>query len=390
MNFDQVIDRRNSHSLKWGRYGADVLPMWVADMDFQAPEPAREVLQRAVEHGVFGYEMPSQKLAEIVAARMERLYGWKFSPEAVVATPGIVAGFKAAARTTGGGVLIHTPVYPPFLEVAAHCGCVYQHAPLAKHVEDHLVSYSVDWDAFSAGLNSNGAKTGMLLLCHPHNPTGQIYAQNDLQQMAEMAINSGAVICSDEVHSELVLDKNGHTPLASLHAEFANRSITLISPSKTFNLVGLFCGFAIIPELRLRTRYKRVLNELALHVSSLGLQTAEVAFSGACDAWLDEARAYLTANRDIVVDFVKTRLPGVRVTIPQATYLAWLDFEEWVKDGRIKPDPYTFFLDNARVALNKGAEFGPGGEHFVRLNFACPKSILMEGLERMQRSLLPR
>jgi cystathionine beta-lyase len=389
-SFDTVIERRDTHSLKWTRYGREVLPMWVADMDFPAPEPARIALRRAVDHGVFGYELPGRKLMETVAARMQHLYGWAVTPEMVVAVPGIVAGFSAAARAAcraGEGILMQPPVYHPFLEVPEQAGCVRQFAPLRPTEEGPLVRYSVEWESFRDGLNSNNARTGMFLLCHPHNPTGQSYSRADLERMAELCLRNGTVICSDEIHSELLLGGARHVPLASLSPEIANRTITLVSPSKTFNLVGLFCGFAIIPDARLRARYRRVLQESVLHVNSLGLLAAEAAFSGACDAWLAELRSYLTGNRDYVLDLVSRELPGVRVTRPDATYLAWLDFREAIRAGQIPADPYEFFLKEAKVALVAGSEFGPGGEQFARLNFACPRATLAEGMSRIRNAV---
>jgi cystathionine beta-lyase len=388
--FDQIVDRHQTNSLKWTHYGPDVLPLWVADMDFPAPEPVRDALRATIEHGIFGYELPTRKLTETVARRMERLYGWRVTPEMVLATPGIVAGFKAAARAVckpGEGVLVQPPVYHPFLEVPDHTGTVGQFAPLRQVNEGHTLRYEIDWPAFESGLNSNGTRTAMFLLCHPHNPTGKIYSRSDLERMAEVCLRNDAVICSDEIHSELLLGGARHLPLAAISPEIARRSITLVSPSKTFNLVGLFCGFAIIPDAALRARYRRVLQHLALHVNSLGLIAAEVAFSGSCDPWLEELRRYLTANRDCVVDFVSRELPNVRVTMPDATYLAWLDFNDLVRAGPVAPDAYDFFLEKARVALNPGAEFGPGGEHFVRLNFGCPRSTLMDALQRMLKSI---
>lgn len=389
-SFDTVIDRRGTHSLKWTRYGQDVLPLWVADMDFPAPEPVREVLHATIDHGVFGYELPSPKLAQVVAARMQRLYGWAVAPEAVVATPGIVAAFKAAARAVcqpGEGVLVQPPVYHPFLETPENTGTIGQHAPLRQVNEGHTLRYEIDWAAFEAGVNSQGARTGMFLLCQPHNPTGQIYTRTELERMAEICLRNKVVICSDEIHSELLLGGARHVPMATVAPEVAQQTITLVSASKTFNVVGLFCGFAIIPDAELRARYRKVLQNAALHVNSLGLRAAEVALSGACDPWLEALRQYLTANRDCIVEFVARELPGVRVTVPQATYLAWLDFGDLVRAGKLPPNVYRFLLQQAKVGLNPGEEFGPGGEHFVRLNFACPRSTLLAALQRIKERL---
>jgi cystathionine beta-lyase len=389
-SFDQVVERRSTNSLKWTRYGKDVLPLWVADMDFPAPEPVLQALHAAIDHGVLGYELPTRKLSEIVSARIAQLHHWPVSPEMVVATPGIVAGFKAAARAVcspGAGVLIQPPVYHPFLDLPQHTGTVGQLAPLRQINEKHTLRYEIDWEVFEHSVNSNSVRTQMFLLCQPHNPTGQIYSRQDLERMAGICLRNDTVICSDEIHSELLLGGAQHIPLASIAPEIAQRTITLVSPSKTFNVVGCFCGFAIIPDARLRARFRTVLDQSALHVNSLGLTAAAVAFSGACESWLDALRPYLTANRDYVVDFVWNELPGVRVTVPEATYLAWLDFGDLVRAGRVLPDPYHFLLDRAKVALNPGAEFGSGAENFVRLNFGCPRSTLTEALQRIKGAI---
>jgi len=395
-DFDRVIERRGTSSTKWKFYDDDVLPLWVADMDFPAPVPILDALRARVEHGIFGYESPSKKLREIVAARMEELYGWQVSPEAVIATSGVISGFNAAAWAvcqTGDGILIQPPVYPPFLKVHENAGLVCQMAPLQQVNHSHTLHYELDWEVFESAVNSGGARTGMFLLCQPHNPTGQIYSRVELTRMAEVCLRNDIVICSDEIHSELILSrpewksKGKHIPTAMLSPEIAAHTITLIAPSKTFNVPGLYCAFAIIPDHDLRARYQKTLERMTLHVSSLGLVAAQAAFSGACDDWLAELLRYLTANRDLVVEFVENHLPGIRTTVPDATYLAWLDCNDLVKSGKITGAPYEFFLKQAKVALNEGAEFGPGGDGFVRLNFGCPRVTLAEALERLKNAI---
>ena len=389
-DFDKIIDRRATNSIKWQKYPQDVLPLWVADMDFAAPDPIRIALQRAVEQAVLGYESPSRELREIVAARMQTLYGWQVSPQAVVATPGVVAGFTAACNavcTSGQGLLVQPPVYPPFLKVHAAAGLLRQDAPLTVESSGSQLSYSVDFDVFQKAVDSAGAQTGMFLLCNPHNPTGQAYSKADLTRMADICLKGNMVICSDEIHSELLLDGSKHTPIAALDPEIADRTITLVAPSKTFNVPGLFCGFAIIPNADLLARYTKTVECMAMHVSSLGLVAAQVAFSGDCDEWLAALRIYLAANRDFLVEFVRSGLAGIKTTVSEATYLAWLDCTSLVNSGRITGTPYEFFLRQAKVALNEGREFGPGGEGFVRLNFGCPRCTLAEALGRMKTAL---
>lgn len=223
----------------------------------------------------------------------------------------------------------------------------------------------------------------MFLLCNPHNPLGIIYSRKDLLKMAELCIKNDVLIVSDEIHSELILDGNKFTPMAKLSAEIAKHTITLVSPSKTFNVPGLFCGFAVIPNEDLRKRYEQEVGKLRLHVGSSGLYAAETAFSGQCDSWLRDLLRYLTGNRDFISEYVTQYMPEVRFTIPDATYLGWLDFSQLGLDG----SPYEYFLKNAKVAVSDGRIFGKAGEGHIRLNFGTSRKLLEQGLERMRRSL---
>ena len=389
-NFDTVIDRRASNSIKWTKYPADTLPMWVADMDFLTPKPILDALHTALEHGVLGYELASPALLESVAARMYKLYRWEIDPDMVIATPGIVSGFNAAARAVcapGEGILMQPPVYFPFLSVHDNVGIARQLAPLVKETDGGILQYTIDFDAFEAALGSDDARTRIFLLCNPHNPTGNAFTRGQLSRLAEICLQHDVVICSDEIHSELLLGDTKHIPIATLSPEIAARSITLIAPSKTFNTAGLFCGFAIVPDPGIRERYKKAVEQMTLHVNSLGYVAALAAFSGACDDWLAELRAYLTTNRDFLVEYVKSKLPDLPLTAPDATYLAWLDCNPLLAYGKITGSPFDFFLKEAKVALSDGAQFGPGGEGFVRLNFGCPRSLLDQALSQMKASL---
>jgi cysteine-S-conjugate beta-lyase len=384
-DFDRIIDRRSTNSVKWKHYADGVLPLWVADMDFAAPEPIQSALRRAVEHGIYGYEFPAKRLAETVAARLEKLYGWKISPDAVIATPGVIAGFTAAAEAVcapGEGILIQPPVYPPFLSVHVKAGLVRQEVALTQFAHNHEMRYEVNRENFESGLNSGGSRTGMFLLCNPHNPTGRVFSRADLSLMADLCLKNGTVICSDEIHSELILGETPHLPIASLDPEIAARTITLIAPSKTFNVAGLFCAFAIIPDADLREKFIKVAERMVMHVNSFGLIAAQSAFSGECDEWLKSLLVYLRGNRDFLVEFVRSELNGIGITVPDATYLAWLD----CRALKLEPSPFKYFLEKAQVALNDGAEFGQGGEGFVRLNFGCPRAILVEALGKIRRT----
>ncbi len=383
-NFDRVPNRRIPGVVnKWTFYPKNPLPLWVADMDFPAPKPILDELRKAVNQGVLGYELASPTLLETVAARMDHLYGWKVQPDSVVPVTGIVSGFNVAARAFGSskkGYLIQAPVYNEFHEVKNNVDLRQVDAPLIKHVKGNILHYEIDWDLFK----KQAKKVSMFLLCNPHNPLGIIFSRRDLARMAEICLENNVLIVADEIHSELLLDEKKFTPIAKLSREIANNMITLIAPSKTFNVPGLFCGFAIIPNKELRDEYVKVVQHLRLHVASLGLRAAQTAFSGQCDAWLKELRFYLTGNRDFLVEYVTKNMPQVRITIPDATYLAWLDFTQL----NLEKSPFEFFLEKAKVALSDGAIFGEKGH--VRLNFGTSRSILTQALDRMNKALQSR
>lgn len=387
-DFDHAPDRIETNSMKWTRYPKNVLPLWVADTDFQAPPAILDGLRAAIEHGVLGYEIVSHQLRKTVATRMETLYGWQVEPAAVVPTPGIVAAFNAAAwalAEPGQGVLIQPPVYPPFLRLEKNPGLRNQLAQLSCQNEAGELRYSVDWDSFRAAIHSQGARTRFFLLCNPHNPTGQVYSRADLLKMAEICLEQGVTIVSDEIHSEILLGGARHIPIATLSPEIEQNTITLVAPSKTYNVPGLYCGFAIIPNHELRKQFREASARLIHEINSMGLLAGEIAYSGACDEWLAEQMAYLTANRDFVCSYLSETLPQVAVTRPQATYLSWLDCRALDLAGL--PTAHDFFLKNSRVALNKGEDFGPGGQGFVRLNFGAPRQRVQEALERMAAAI---
>lgn len=385
-DFDQLIDRRHTHSAKYRFYDPEVLPMWVADMDFLAPPAVIDAMRAQAEHGIYGYELASESLLAVIQERLERLYGWRVTPKDILAIPGLVTGFNVAARAVcqpSEAFLVQPPVYFPMLDVSKNTGLLRQEAPLTAVTNNHTLRYDIDFDAFETALTD---QTRLFLFCHPHNPIGKVFTRAELTRFADICLRHNLFICSDEIHSELLLGGASHTPIAALAPEVAQRTITLIAPSKTFNTPGLFCGFAIIPDPDLRQRFQDVCNQLVLHVASFGLTAAEAAFSPATDEWLTALRAYLTANRDTLVDYVAEFFPGVRTTVPEATYLAWLDFS----DLNLPEAPFEFFLKRAKVALSDGATFGQGGEGFVRLNFACPRAILLQGLEQMRAALQNR
>ncbi|MDS4027077.1 MAG: PatB family C-S lyase [Candidatus Contendobacter sp.] len=383
-DFDHAPDRRGADSLKWQRYGA-ALPLWVADMDFVSPEPVLTALRARVAHGVFGYGAPPEALTETICARMVDCYDWTVTPEQIVYLPGLVCGLNVVCRAVGepgDAVLVQTPVYPPFLSAPTNQDRRLLTAELTAETGDGRLHYRFDDAAFAAAIDS---RTRLFILCHPHNPVGRAFGVEELQRLATICARHDLTICSDEIHCDLLLDGRRHTPLASLAPEIAQRCITLMAPSKTFNIAGLGASFAIIQNPALRQRFKHAMRGIVPDPNILGLNAALAAYRYGGD-WLRELLVYLATNRDYTVEYVTRHLPGVRITVPEATYLAWLD----CRDAGLPGNPHEFFLHQAGVALNNGADFGPGGVGFARLNFGCPRARLVEGLERMRAALTGR
>jgi len=378
-DFDTVIDRRRSDSTKRNVYPKGVLPLWTADMDFCVPEPVVSALRARAEHGVFGYCTEPTELRALLVERLARLYGWQVEPEWIIFQTGVLVSFQEVCRVAAGpadGVLVQPPVYPPIYGAPAHNGSIHQEAPLRRLANG---TYDIDVDAFEAAITN---RTRVFILCNPHNPVGRVYTRRELERLAEICLRHDVLICADEIHCDLLAPGVTHTPIASMAPEIARRSVTLMAPSKTFNVPGLRSSFAVVPDPELRRRLVKPYAADFSDVNNFGLAAATAAYRDG-QPWLDALLAYLAGNRDAVVDFVRRELPGITVVAPEATYLAWLDCRERGLPG----SAYRFFLDRARVALSDGPAFGTGGEGFVRLNFGCPRATLMEALGRMKTAL---
>ena len=374
-NFDRIIDRRSVTGDKWGRYaGRDVLPLWVADMDFAAPEKVLSALQDRIQHGVFGYTHPWPSLTEAVIEGIERDHDWRIDPDWLVWLPGVVTGLNLACRTVapaGSKVFTATPVYPPFLSAPANNECELVTVPLEKR------NGRWEWNR-AAVENAIDVHTRLFLLCHPHNPVGRVFDEDELAWIVRLAEQHDLTICSDEIHCGLVLDENRtHRPLAALSPAAARRTITFMAPSKTWNIPALYCAFAIIPDANLRQRFNRAMRGIVPTPNVLGLIAAEAAYRDG-NEWRQALPAYLRTNRDLTYEAIQ-RMPGLRTTCPEATYLAWIDCHE----AGLK-EPAAFF-EAAGVGLSDGSPFGMPG--FVRLNFGCPRATLETALERMATAL---
>jgi len=377
-NFDQVIERKGTNSHKWQKYGSGVIPLWVADMDFVSAQPIIEALHQRVDHGIFGYTQPPQELGLTIRQRLKKLYGWEVREEEVIFLPGVVSGLNLAFQIyadAGGEILVQPPVYSHFMRDPLLHGRAVSDPPLVEKGD----TYEIDFDAFEKSITE---RTRIFVLCNPHNPVARVFTRNELEGLAEICLRRNIIICSDEIHCDLIYPGYRHIPIATLGPEVENRTVTLMAPSKTFNVPGLGCAFAIIKNERLRSMWIAGSQGLIPHVNIMGLVAALAAFRDGQE-WLDQALFYLEGNRDFLAQYVKERLPNLRAVKMEATYLAWLD----CRNSGIPGNPFDYFFREAGVALNDGAEYGKVGEGFVRLNYACPRKRLTEALERMARSL---
>ncbi len=377
-NFDQIRERRWTDSRKWEKYGDEVIPLWVADMDFPSPEPVLKALHERVDHGLFGYAYPLDELLEAVQERFQRLYRWRVQKDEIFFIPTLLAGLNLAFQAyahPGDGVLIQPPVYHRFMKDALTHDMAVVDPPLVPKGD----TYEIDFDAFERAITK---RTKIFILCNPHNPVGRVFTIRELEQLAEICLRHGILICSDEIHCELLYPGFQHIAIAGLSPEVAARTITLNAPSKTFNLPGLHVGFAVIQNERLREIWKKAGYGLIPSVNITGQAAAIAAYRHGQD-WLDQVLDYLRENRDFLAGYVKEKMPGIRMTPMEATYLAWLD----CRGAGIAGDPFEFFLKKAGVAVMNGPEFGKGGEGFLRLNFACSRKLLAEALDRMAEAL---
>ncbi len=377
-DFDELIDRHCTESAKWHRYDRDVLPMWVADMDFRSPEPVIQALRERVDHGVFGYGTEPPELREVVVDRLADLYDWQVSSEDLIFVPGVVTGFNLACwavTSPADGVLMQTPAYPPILDAPPNARLAPDGMELTRQPDGR---YTVDFAALGEAITE---RTRIFILCNPQNPVGRVFQRDELERMAAICLRHNIVICSDEIHCDLVFQGKRHLPIASLDPEIASQTITLMAPSKTYNMAGLHCSVAIVQNPELRASLKAARAGLVPDVNIMGYVAALAAYRDG-QPWLDHLLTYLESNLDYLVQAVDD-LPGINMARPEATHLGWLDC---LQSG-IPGNPHRFFLQEAKVALNDGSTFGKGGEGFVRLNFGCPRATLVEALDRIQSAL---
>jgi len=369
-DFDHPVERRGSWSTRWERYPADVIPLWVADTDFLAPPPVLAAMQRRIAHGVFGYNVPPADLRNTVVERMQRLYAWRIEPDWVAFVSGVVPGLHLAARHLMGAeqhALVPTPVYHHLKRALVHARREHTDVPLVL-AKGRWV-WDEDFLAAAARPNSR-----LLYLCNPQNPGGTIFTREELQRLAGFAQKHDLIICSDEIHADILLDAGKpHVPIASVSPDASRRTVTLISPNKAFGFPGAGCAFAIIEDAALRQAFCAD-HHATVHDPSVFGYDASLAAYRECGDWLEAQLAYLRGNRDLVERTIGA-LPGLTMAHVEATYLAWIDAA-----GLAVPDPYKYFLDRG-VALSPGAQFG--APSFVRLNFGTQRALLEKALQRM-------
>jgi len=375
-DFDTMVERRATASLKWEKYKErEIIPLWVADMDFRSPPAIISAMQQRVADGVFGYTIPPDELNEIVVAMLASRYDWNVKPEWLVWLPGLVTGINVACRAVGedgDDVMTAVPVYPPFLSAPAHS----RRNLIKAALQEENNCWKFDFDLLERSIT---AGTRLFILCNPHNPVGRVYTRDELLSLAAICEKHDIVICSDEIHCDLILDSDKcHVPTATLDPEVAARTITLMAPSKTFNIPGLGCAFAVISQKSLRQSFKKAMAGIVPGVNALGFTAAGAAFKECWD-WQAALLEYLRGNRDTVKQAVD-QMPHLSMAHVEATYLAWID----MRAAGVK-NPTAFFRD-AGVGLQDGIEFDAPG--FVRLNFGCPRSLLEEALNRMATAIL--
>lgn len=375
-DFDEVIERRGSWSTRWERYGADVIPLWVADTDFRAPPAVLEAMQRRVAHGVFGYSAPPEALRAAVLERLQRLYGWRVEPEWLVFIPGVVPGLHLAARhlvRPEEHVLVPRPVYHHLRRAPELAPRAFTEVPLVLSAG----RWVWDEDALAAAVRP---QSRLLMLCNPQNPGGTIFTRAELERLAAFAAKHGLLICSDEIHADLLLDTGKpHVPIASLSPETCRRTVTLISPNKAFGFPGAGCAVAVIEDPALRRAFTADHHATVHDATVFGYEAALAAYRE-CGAWLEAQLAYLRANRDLVERCIAA-LPALKLAHVEATYLAWID-----ASGLGVADPHAHFLRQG-VALSPGSQFGDA--RFVRLNFGTQKARLAEALKRISSASRP-
>ncbi|MDM5309433.1 MalY/PatB family protein [Peribacillus frigoritolerans] len=384
-NFDQVICRLGTDCEKWddrkNQFGVeDVTPMWVADMDFQSPNPVIEALRQRAEHGVFGYGLRSDSYFESIVNWLNRRHQWSVKKEWITHSPGVIPALSLSIQSftkQGDKIIIQPPVYHHFARVIQAAGREVVTNPLVLK-NGH---YSIDFEDLEAKIDE---KVKMFILCSPHNPVGRVWSKDELTRLGQICRKHKILVVADEIHCDFVYHTHTHIPFASISEEFANHSITCIAPSKTFNLMGVQTSSIIIPNRQLRDRFNQELHTLSIGSPNIfGAVALEAAYRYG-EEWLDQVLDYLQGNLEYSLSYFRKNIPEINVIQPEGTYLVWLDCRELrFSDKELN----EFMLQSARVAMNQGQIFGKEGEGFMRLNIACPRSMLQNALSGIENAV---
>ncbi|OXS77629.1 MalY/PatB family protein [Domibacillus enclensis] len=383
--FDEVIERRGTHAVKWdglktvfGR--EDVLPMWVADMDFKAPDEVSEAIQKAAAHGIFGYTIVPDSTKEVIVNWMQSRHHWSVQKEWLLFNHGVVPSIGAAVEALtkpGDAVIVQPPVYNPFFEMIERNERKLVHNELL--LKDGR--YEMDFADLEEKIQTEKAK--MVVLCSPHNPGGRVWTKEELTTLCEICEKHNVYLVSDEIHADLTREPNKHLPAASLSERYAAFTVTLVAPSKTFNLAGLQASALIIPNKDIRTRLQKVFaRQGQFTLNQLGIAGMEAAYRHGSE-WLEEALDYIQENARLVKEYAEKNIPSISVMEPEGSYLVWVDCRSL---GLPDKELLDLFLVHG-VALGNGAKYGPGGEGFMRINVACPRATVEETMNRMKKAV---
>ncbi|WDV45352.1 pyridoxal phosphate-dependent aminotransferase [Clostridiaceae bacterium M8S5] len=384
-NLNEIIERNNTYSVKWDttflkeQFGrSDLLPLWVADMDFKCPQPVIDAIINRAKHGIFGYAFIEDNFHNAVINWNKRRHNWDVKKEWIVFTPGIVTAVNQCVQAfckPGDKIIIQNPVYYPFGEAILNNGCQIEHNQLIQKDD----KYIIDFDDLKEKAKNPYVK--MMILCNPHNPVGRVWSREELIKLGEICIENDVIIISDEIHRDLIYKGHKHIPFASISDEFAQNSITCTAPSKTFNIAGLKTSNVIIPNEKIRNNYIHQLVRNSLEsANTFGIEAIIAAYNYG-EEWLENVTQYLEDNVRFIDRFIKEKMPKVKFTKPEGTYLGWLDFRSITENTELLDD---ILINKAKVGLDSGHWFGKGGEGFARINFACPREILEDALIRIQ------
>lgn len=387
-DFDRIVPRQNTQSYKWDLsqklFGnADILPLWVADMDFESPPAVKAALEARVAHGVYGYTIRPESYLSAITSWFERRHHWSIDPKWITDSPSIVTSLSLAVELfseLGSSIIIQPPIYYPFYDVIRMNGRQIAKNPLIQKQG----RFEMDFEHLE-GLMRDGAK--LMLLCNPHNPGGRVWERRELLRLGELSLQYNVLIISDEIHCDLTFPGHSYTPFASLSDELAQNTLTLLAPSKTFNLPGLQSSIAVTANKGLKQQFSYRLKALSLHLTNYFIPDAVQAAYNEGDVWLDELLVYLQVNLTYALGFISREIPEIKAMTPEGTYLLWLDCSALkLNTSELK----TLMFQKAGVAFSEGSVFGSEGVGYLRINFACPRSILEEALTRFSRAVRER